>query len=194
MEIKTFAAMACAAALCICGTTACSDDDENETTDVREQAIGEYTSSTTIYLENDGLLYDFSSYMPKEDLGTSTVTKSGDNGIGLDVDGDKITISKIKAANNGFVGDIEDNFSFDGYKVTGFKGADLTATGSTTEKYDAMYLTASKTLSIYLSASYNEMVNDDEAAAIAANALGVTTDEFDSSSVNVVILITSVKK
>ncbi len=194
MEIKTFAAFACAAALCIGGMTACSDDDENETTDVREQAIGEYTSSIAVYLENDGTLYDFSSYIPQEDQITSTVTKSGDNGICLTVDGDKITISKIKAANNGFVGDIEDNFSFDGYKVTGFKGAELTATGSTTEKYDAVYLTASKTLSVYMSTSYNEMVNDDEVAAIAANALGITADDFDSSSVNVVISITSIKK
>lgn len=193
MKIKSFLGMALAMAVSACCMTSCSDDEEDDVvTDVREQAVGSYTSSVTLFVEEDGKLVDITSKIGEDNsLGTSTVTLSGNNGIDLTVDGDKITISKIQGASNGFCGDIEGTFEFDGVKVEGYKGAQISATGSTTEKYDAVFLTATKTLNVYMQTALSGYVDDEDIESLAT-FLGVTVKELNS--VNLVFCVSSVKK
>lgn len=193
MKIKSFLGMALAMAVSACCMTSCSDDEEDDVvTDVREQAVGSYTSSVTLFVEEDGKLVDITSKIGEDNsLGTSTVTLSGNNGIDLTVDGDKITISKIQGASNGFCGDIEVTFEFDGVKVEGYKGAQISATGSTTEKYDAVFLTATKTLNVYMQTALSGYVDDEDIESLAT-FLGVTVKELNS--VNLVFCVSSVKK
>lgn len=193
MKIKSFLGMALAMAVSACCMTSCSDDEEDDVvTDVREQAVGSYTSSITLFVEEDGKLVDITSKIGEDNsLGTSTVTLSGNNGIDLTVDGDKITISKIQGASNGFCGDIEGTYDFDGVKVEGYKGAQISATGSTTEKYDAVFLTATKTLNVYTQTALSGYVDDEDIEGLAT-FLGVTVKELNS--VNLVFCVSSVKK
>ena len=193
MKIKSFLGMALAMAVSACCMTSCSEDEEDDVvTDVREQAVGNYTSSITLFLEEDGELIDITSKIGEDNsLGTSTVTLSGNNGIDLTVDGDKITISKIQGASNGFCGDIEGTYQFDGVKVEGYKGAQISATGSTTEKYDAVYITATKTLDVYMKTAFSDYVSGEDMESLAT-ALDVTVE--DLKSVNLVFCVSSVKK
>ncbi len=199
MKIKRFLGMAVAMAVSVCCMTSCGEDEEDDVvTDVREQAVGSYTSSITLYLEQDDKLVDITSQIDEDNnLGTSTVTLSGNNGIDLNIDGDKITISKIQGASNGFCGDIEGTYDFDGVKVEGYKGAQINATGSTTEKYDAVYLTATKTLSVYMKTALSNYINDEDIEGLAS-FLDITVEELNSLGVsgkaNIVFCITSVKK
>lgn len=193
MKIKSFLGMALAMAVSMCCMTSCSEDEEDDVvTDVREQAVGNYTSSITLFLEENGELVDITSKIGEDsNLGTSSVTLSGNNGIDLNVDGDKITISKIQGASNGFCGDIEGTYQFDGVKVEGYKGAQINATGSTTEKYDAVYFTATKTLDVYMQTALSGYVDDEDIEGLAT-FLGVTVKELNS--VNLVFCVSSVKK
>lgn len=199
MKIKRFLGMALAMAVSVCCMTSCGEDDDDEVeTDVRVQAVGNYTSSVTVYLEQDGKLTDITSEMGEDtSIGASTVTLSGNNGIDLTIDGDKITISKIEAASNGFCGDINGTYNFDGVKVEGYKGFEINATGSTTEKYDAGYLTATKTLSVYMQTALSNFISDEDIEGMA-EFLDLTTEELKTlglnGKANIVFCITSVKK
>ena len=158
--------------------TACSDDDDDDTVDIREQAVGNYTLTTTLYVEEDGKLLPFASELAElnealgialeEDAfkytGTATVSKSGSEKILVsedDTDGDQWTLSKIKEAANGFIFDVDattfHEVSFANYSAYHIEGE--------TTNYGGGYISPNKKLEFYVYTTMEEMLDavlDDE--------------------------------
>ncbi len=179
-------AMTAVGALCACGDDKEDDVVVPETVDVRDQAVGTYEGKVACLVECEEKLVDISSLIEDQTvLGFSAnVTKNGNNAINIEIDGDDVVVSKIAAASNGFVGDIENEFKFDGYTATGYKGCTLTSVGATTERYSAIYLSEEETLSFYISTEAEAiltMVNEEDKVAVLAKMTGLTEEELEAN-------------
>lgn len=179
-------AMTAAGALCACGDDKEDDVVVPETVDVRDQAVGTYEGKVACLVECEEKLVDISSLIEDQSVldFSANVTKNGNNAINIEIDGDNVVVSKIAAASNGFVGDIENEFKFDGYTATGYKGCTLTSVGSTTERYSAIYLSEEETLSFYISTEAEAilmMVNEEDKVAVLAKMTGLTEEELEAN-------------
>lgn len=179
-------AMTAAGALCACGDDKEDDVVVPETVDVRDQAVGTYEGKVACLVECEEKLVDISSLIEDQSVldFSANVTKNGNNAINIEIDGDDVVVSKIAAASNGFVGDIENEFKFDGYTATGYKGCTLTSVGSTTERYSAIYLSEEETLSFYISTEAEAilmMVNEEDKVAVLAKMTGLTEEELEAN-------------
>lgn len=183
--------MTATGALCACG-----DDEEEDVTpvvDVRDQAVGEYEGTVACYVECDSKLIDISSVVEDQSAleFAANVTKNGDNAITINVDGDNIVVSKIAAASNGFVGDIENEYKLNGYKAVGYKGCTLTSEGSTVERYSAIYLSGEKLLSFYISTDAEAiltMIAEEDKVAVLAKMTGLTEEELTENWDNLLFI------
>ena len=164
--------------------TACGDDDEEdkivdelikeieEETDVREQAVGNYSYTTTLYIEEDGKLVPFASELAElaEALGeefnesdfkikgTATVSKSGDNKILIkedETDGDQWLLNNIREASNGFIFDV-DKTTIDEVEFTNYDGYHLEGE---TKTYGGGFIAASKKLEFYIYTSFEQFMD-----------------------------------
>lgn len=179
-------AMTAVGVLCACGDDKDDDVVEPEVVDVRDQAVGTYEGKVVCLVECEGKLVDISSLIEDQSVldFNANVTKNGSNAINIEIDGENIVVSKIAAASNGFVGDIENDFTFDGYTATGYKGCSLKSDGSTTERYSAIYLSEEETLSFYISIDAEAilmMVDEEDKVAVLAQVTGFTEDELDAN-------------
>lgn len=179
-------AMTAAGALCACGDDKEDDVVVPETVDVRDQAVGTYEGKVACLVECEEKLVDISSLIEDQTVldFSANVTKNGNNAINIEIDGDDVVVSKIAAASNGFVGDIENEFKFDGYTATGYKGCTLTSVGSTTERYSAIYLSEEETLSFYISTEAEAiltMVKEEDKVAVLAKMTGLTEEELEAN-------------
>ena len=152
------------------GFTACSDDEED--TDVRDQAIGNYSVTTTVYVEDEGKLVSFASELSElgdalgmkfnesdfQVKGTATVSKSGDNKILIKedgADGDQWILNNIREASNGFVFDV-DATTVDDVKFTNYSGYHLEGE---TKTYGGGYISANKKLEFYIYSTMEEVLD-----------------------------------
>jgi len=179
-------AMTAAGALCACGDDKEDDVVVPEIVDVRDQAVGTYEGKVACLVECEEKLVDISSLIEDQSVldFSANVTKNGNNAINIEIDGDNVVVSKIAAASNGFVGDIENEFKFDGYTATGYKGCTLTSVGSTTERYSAIYLSEEETLSFYISTEAEAiltMVKEEDKVAVLAKMTGLTEEELEAN-------------
>ena len=148
------------------GFSACNKDDEES--DVREQAVGNYSITTTLYVEENGKLVSFASELSElaealgEELdendfkftGTATVAKDGSNKLLVNVDGDKFFLNNIREATNGFVFDV-DATTVDDVEFTNYSGYYLEGE---TKTYGGGYIAASKKLEFYIYSSMEEVL------------------------------------
>lgn len=164
--------------------TACSDDDDDDD-DVREQAVGNYSYTTTIYVEEDGKLESFASQLAEianavgveikesdfQDNGTAVVSKSGNDKIFIKqdgADGDQFYLNSIKAASNGFVFDVEAT-TIDEVKFTNYSGYKLQGESAT---YGGGFI--NNKLEFYIYTSMEELLDavlDEETAEDLATFL-----------------------
>lgn len=144
-----------------------SDDDDNSSVDVREQAVGSYASKMNLYIRVEDKLYSLGDLIPATDLGTTTVAKAGDNALLWKCDDYQVTLSKVKAVSNGLAFDIDDSFKFDGYNVSGYKGAEVSGSNSVTEKYSGLYLTSGGTLTFWLTTDIENFIDADDEDQVA---------------------------
>ncbi|MBQ3688433.1 MAG: hypothetical protein II937_01040 [Bacteroidales bacterium] len=149
------------------GFSACNKDDEES--DVREQAVGNYSITTTLYVEENGKLVSFASELSElaealgEELdendfkftGTATVAKDGSNKLLVNVDGDKFFLNNIREATNGFVFDV-DATTVDDVEFTNYSGYYLEGE---TKTYGGGYIAASKKLEFYIYSSMEEVLD-----------------------------------
>lgn len=149
------------------GFSACNKDDEES--DVREQAVGNYSITTTLYVEENGKLVSFASELSElaealgEELdendfkftGTATVAKDGSNKLLVNVDGDKFFLNNIREATNGFVFDV-DATTVDDVEFTNYSGYYLEGE---TKMYGGGYIAASKKLEFYIYSSMEEVLD-----------------------------------
>ncbi len=172
--------------LCACGDDTDDDVVVPETVDVRDQAVGTYEGKVACLVECEGKLVDISSLIEDQSVldFSANVTKNGNNAINIEIDGDNIVVSKIAAASNGFLGDIENEFKFDGYTATGYKGCRLESAGSTTERYSAIYVSTNEMLSFFISTEAEAiltMVNEEDKVAVLAKMTGFTEEELEAN-------------
>ena len=213
------------------GFTACSDDDEEdkiveelvkeieEETDVREQAVGNYSYTTTLYVEEDGKLVPFASELAElaevldvelnesdfQFKGTATVAKSGDNKILIkedETDGDQWLLNNIREASNGFIFDVEKT-TIDEVEFTNYDGYYLEGE---TKTYGGGYTSASKKLEFYIYTSFGEFMDaaleeaelsdeDVEDLAQLLVAAGYTEEDAEEdANQKVVVEFTLIKK
>lgn len=149
------------------GFSACNKDDEES--DVREQAVGNYSITTTLYVEENGKLVSFASELSElaealgEELdendfkftGTATVAKDGSNKLLVNVDGDKFFLNNIREATNGFVFDV-DATTVDDVEFTNYSGYYLEGE---TKMYGGGYIAASKKLEFYVYTTMEEVLD-----------------------------------
>ncbi len=152
------------------GFSACNKDDEES--DVREQAVGNYSYTTTLYVEEDGKLVSFASALSEitealgtkinesdlQDKGTATVSLSDNNQIVVKQDGsdgEQWFLNNIREASNGFIFDVakttatEVTFTnYDGYYLEG-----------ETKMYGGGYIAASKKLEFYVYTTMEEVLD-----------------------------------
>lgn len=167
------------------GFSSCSDDEDD--VDVREQAIGNYSFTTSIYIEDEGKLVSFASELSdlgealgiefKESdfqvKGTATVSKSGDSKILIKedgADGDQWILNNIKEASNGFVFDV-DATTIDDVQFTNYSGYKLEGE---TKTYGGGYIATNKKLEFYLYSTLEEVLDaslDEETADDLAELL-----------------------
>ena len=160
------------------GFSSCSDDEDD--VDVREQAIGNYSFTTSIYVEDEGKLVSFASELSdlgealgiefKESdfqfTGTATVSKSGDSKILIKedgADGDQWILNNIKEASNGFVFDV-DATTIDDVQFTNYSGYQLEGE---TKTYGGGYIATNKKLEFYIYSTLEEVLDaslDEETA------------------------------
>ena len=156
-------------------STSCSDDDDD--TDVRDQAVGSYSLTTTIYVEDEGNLVSFASELQEladavgEEVNendfkitaTATVSKIGDNKLIVEADGDKWYLNNIREAANGFVFDV-DATTVDEVSFTNYSGYHLEGE---TKSYGGGYLSSSNKLEFYIYSTMEEVLDaslDEETA------------------------------
>lgn len=170
---RLFFSMALFAATMI-GFNACdNNDDDNKNVDVREQAVGDYTVSATLYL------YDGKTLTELEGEGDEVppVGKAEIDGDGLKLtaDGEVINLVKIAEASNGFTFDVKDMSITETdeetgepytYTLTGFNGYELKAADGSTVKYHGGFVSKTNTLEFYV-----EMPEDQALALIALLAM-----------------------
>lgn len=150
----------------------CGDDEGDEPTDVREQAVGNYSFTATVYVEEDGKLVSFASELAEladaldvkitEDdfkvSGTATVSKTGDNKLLVkedDTDPDQWILNNIREAANGFVFDVEST-TIDDVKFANYSGYRLE---NETKTYGGGYISTSKKLEFYICSTMEEVLD-----------------------------------
>lgn len=123
------------------GFTACSDDDED--TDVRDQAVGNYSGTMNYYLLSGDKLVTIPE-MESESITTATVSKEGSQALLLNIEGDIIKLSKVTGASNGFCFDFDGDVTLteDGETITfsGYNGYNLTSTNASATKYHGGFI------------------------------------------------------
>jgi hypothetical protein len=139
------------AVLMILFLSSCSKDEDPNP---RDQAIGTYPYTTTIYYldTSDNTLSPLGADF--DYTGTFIVSKDPNdaNGILIEESGDKIKGNKIASAKNGFSFDIESQtFTSDGttYTIFGYDGVELQSQSGSTVKYNGGYFSDSKKLQFY---------------------------------------------
>ncbi|MBQ5539888.1 MAG: hypothetical protein IIU03_06585 [Bacteroidales bacterium] len=191
------------------GFTACSDDEED--TDVREQAIGNYSITTTLYVEDEGKLVSFASELSElaealgEKLdendfkitGTASVSKDGSNKLLVNFDGDKFLLNNIREASNGFVFDVEAT-TVDDVHFTNYSGYHLEGE---TKTYGGGYIASNKKLEFYIYSTMEEVLDasldeeTEDALAELLVAAGYTEEEAkEDAKQKVVFEFTLTKK
>lgn len=147
-------------------TTSCSEDDA-ETVDVRDQAIGSYEGTLEILSLAD-LNVEY-----VEDAISFIVEKNDDNAstINISIDGDIIKGVKVAEASNGFTFDIETqslNLDDDIEDET-IEGEDFFELGGT--KYHGLYDSSKKEFSFAMSTTFNFDTDDDGITDMEVEAL-----------------------
>lgn len=154
------------------GFTACSDDDEDVDVDVRDQAIGNYSVTSTVYVEDEGKLVSFASELSElgealgmefkesdfQVKGTATVSKTDGNKLLIKEDGsdgDQWILNNIKEASNGFVFDV-DATTVDDVKFTNYSGYHIEGE---TKSYGGGYISTNKKLEFYIYCTMEELLD-----------------------------------
>ena len=128
------------------GFTSCDKDDD--AADVKNQAVGEYTVTTTFLLSDGKTLSSFSDKVYDSFPGTVVSTKEG---LQLQSVGDVISLINITESSNGFTCEVKEisvtdkdtkNGVTQTLNVTGFNGYE--------QKYHGGYNSSTKTLEFYL--------------------------------------------
>lgn len=182
----------------------CGDDDEDntsQTVDVREQALGSYSVTTTVYVEDEGKLVSFASELAElgealdmeikesdfQVTGTATVSKTGDNKLLIKEDGtdpDQWVLNNIREASNGFIFDVETT-TVDDVKFTNYNGYHLEGE---TKSYGGGYIAANKKLEFYIYTTMEELLDavlDEEDAETLAQLLvaaGYTEEDAEEDA------------
>lgn len=169
---RLFFSMALFAATMI-GFNSCDNGDDDKNVDIREQAVGDYTVSATLYL------YDGKTLTELENEGDEVppVGKAEIDGDGmkLTADGEVINLVKIAEASNGFTFDVKDMSITETdedtgepftYTLKGFNGYELKSADGSSVKYNGGFISSTKTLEFYV-----EMPEDQALALIALLAM-----------------------
>ena len=129
------------------GFTSC---DEEEKVDVKEQAVGDYTVTSTYYWYDGKALEDME--LEDDEPAAAKVVLDGD-GLKMTCDGDVVSIVKIAEASNGFTFDVKEmSFTEEGqtYTLKGFNGYELKSSDGKSVSYNGGYISANKTLEFYV--------------------------------------------
>ena len=167
---KVFFSMALIAAAMI-GFNLFNNGDDNKNVDVREQAVGDYTVSATLYLYDGKTLKELDADELGDVVPSVGKAELDGDGLKLTADGEVINLTKIAEASNGFTFDVKDmsitetdedtGESFT-YTLNGFNGYELKSDDGGSVKYNGGYVSSTKTLEFYV-----EMPEDEALAIIA---------------------------
>jgi len=162
------------------GFTSCDKDDDEKSVDVREQAVGDYTVTSTLYMYDGKTLTELKGdEFEEEDVPTAGKAELDGDGMKLTADGDVINIVKIAEASNGFTFDVKEMSITETdeetgepytYTLNGFNGYELKAADGSTVKYHGGFIASSKTLEFYVE------MRDEEAMAMIAMVLMTEED------------------
>lgn len=136
--------------------TSC-DKNNDEKTDIREQAVGDYNVTYTTYI-SDGNTYELLE--KNKEAVTGTISIDGE-GLKLIVNGDIVNMDNIAEASNGFTFDIKNMTFFDDGKaitLNGYNGYELKATDGTKTSHHGGYISDKKTLEFYVTRPKEELL------------------------------------
>ncbi|MBO7478543.1 MAG: hypothetical protein J6U04_11515 [Salinivirgaceae bacterium] len=168
---RLFFSMALFAATMI-GFNSC-DNDDDKNVDVREQAVGDYTVSATLYLYDGKTLTELEG--GDDEVPPMGKAEVDGDGMKLTADGEVINLVKIAEASNGFTFDVKDMSITETdeetgepytYTLNGFNGYELKSADGNTVKYHGGFISSTKTLEFYV-----QMPEDQALALIALLAL-----------------------
>ena len=168
---RLFFSMALFAATMI-GFNSC-DNDDDKNVDVREQAVGDYTVSATLYLYDGKTLTELEG--GDDEVPPMGKAEIDGDGMKLTADGEVINLVKIAEASNGFTFDVKDMSITETdeetgepytYTLNGFNGYELKSADGNTVKYHGGFISLTKTLEFYV-----QMPEDQALALIALLAL-----------------------
>ena len=170
---RLFFSMALFAATMIGFNSCDNSDDDNKNVDVREQAVGDYTVSATLYLYDGKTLTELEG--GDDEVPPMGKAEIDGDGMKLTADGDVINLVKIAEASNGFTFDVKDMSITETdeetgepytYTLNGFNGYELKSADGNTVKYHGGFISSTKTLEFYV-----QMPEDQALALIALLAL-----------------------
>ena len=168
---RLFFSMALLAATMM-GFNSCDNDDKNA--DVREQAVGDYTVSATLYLYDGKALTELDNEELGEELPLVGKAEIDGDGMKLTAEGVVINLVKIAEASNGFTFDVKEMSVTETdeetgepltYVMDGFNGYELKSDDGSSVKYDGGFISSTNTLEFYVEEP------EDEALAIIAMML-----------------------
>ncbi|MBR4265903.1 MAG: hypothetical protein IKQ46_07600 [Bacteroidales bacterium] len=198
--------------------TACSSDDDDDS-DVRDQAVGNYSGTMSIYVENEGKLVPFASELAElgealgitfnesdfQVKGTATVSKTDGNKLIVKEDGsdgDQWVLNNIREASNGFIFDVEST-TVNEVSFTNYSGYHLEGE---TKSYGGGFIAANNKLEFYIYTTMEEFMDaalkeanlsDEEIEGLAALlvAAGYTEEDAEEDAKQkVVVEFTLTKK
>ena len=175
MKLQSIYSLIFLAAACF---VSCDSDDEP--TDIRDQAVGTYTSTVTTLIYDNGETH---TPYEKEAAGELTISKSGDKEL---ISDDGMRFVNIVEASNGFAFNVP-TYVFQGKTISGYPDF---AIGSV--KYHGSYISAEKKFSVSFKIPLEDFANDfaanlsDEDQLAILGILGVEDwEELDTLSENV---------
>ena len=149
----------------------CYNGGNNKSVDVREQAVGDYTVSATLYLYDGKTLTELDNNEFDGELPSVGKAELDGDGLKLTADGEVINLVKIAEASDGFTFDVK-NMSVTetdeetGEQVTrtlnGFNGYELKSKDGSSVKCNGGFVSSTKTLEFYV-----EMPEEEKLAIIA---------------------------
>lgn len=168
---KLFFSMALLAAAMIGFNLFFNGDGDNKNVDVREQAVGDYIVSATLYLYDGKTLKELDNDELGNEVPSVGKAEIDGDGIKLTADGEVINLTKIAEASNGFTFDVKDMSITETdeetgepytYTLNGFNGYELKSADGSSVKCDGGFVSSTKTLEFYVE------VPEDEALALIA--------------------------
>lgn len=153
------------------GFNSCNNDDDNKNGGVREQAVGDYSVTATLYLYDGKTLKELDGDEVDNEVPPVGKAEIDGDGLKLTADGEVINLIKVAETPNGFAFDVKEMSVTETneetgepftYTLNGFNGYELKSDDGSSVKYNGGFVSSTKTLEFYV-----EMLEDEALAIIA---------------------------